>query len=148
MNHMQGVYVTGSAEETKELAKEFAAKLKQGTTLCLFGELAAGKTTFTQGLGEYFGITRLTSPTYVIVAEYPLKTTHNHITTLIHIDLYRLKSRWETKAFDLDEIWSDPANLTVIEWSDRLENYLPKDRYEIRFKNLGVSSREINIKLI
>lgn len=148
MNHMQGVYVTGSAEETKELAREFAGKLKAGITLCLFGELAAGKTTFTQGLGEYFGISRMTSPTYVIVAEYPLKTTHDHIKTLYHIDLYRLTSRWETKAFDMDEIWSDPANLTVIEWPDRLEDYLPKSRYEIRFKNLGVSSREINIKLI
>lgn len=145
---MQGVYVTGSAEETKELAREFAGKLKEGITLCLFGELAAGKTTFTQGLGEYFGITRLTSPTYVIVAEYPLKTTRDHIKTLYHIDLYRLKSRWESKSFDLPEIWSNPDNLTVIEWSDRLGGYLPKDRYEIRFKNLDASSREINIKLI
>ena len=148
MNHMQGVYITGSAEETKELAKEFAGKLKKGTTLCLFGELAAGKTTFTQGLGEYFGITRLTSPTYVIVSEYPVKTTHDHIKTLYHIDLYRLKSHRETKAFDLSEIWSDPANLTVIEWSDRLEDYLPKDRYEIRFKNAGANTREINIQMI
>ncbi|MEK7064337.1 MAG: tRNA (adenosine(37)-N6)-threonylcarbamoyltransferase complex ATPase subunit type 1 TsaE [Patescibacteria group bacterium] len=148
MNHMQGVYVTGSAEETKELAKEFAGKLKQGITLCLFGELAAGKTTFTQGLGEYFGITRMTSPTYVIVSEYPLKSGLDHIKTLYHIDLYRLKSRQEAKAFDLDEIWSDPANLTVIEWPDCLENYLPKDRYEINFKNLGVNAREITMKLI
>ena len=148
MNHMQGVYVTGSAEETKELAKEFAGKLKQGITLCLFGELAAGKTTFTQGLGEYFGITRMTSPTYVIMAEYPLKITHDHIKTLYHIDLYRLKSRWEIKSFDLDEIWSDPTNLTVIEWPDCLENYLPKDRYEIRFKNDGATTREIDIKMI
>lgn len=148
MNHMQGVYVTGSAEETKELAREFAGKLKVGITLCLFGELAAGKTTFTQGLGEYFGISRMTSPTYTIVAEYPLEVTHDHLKTLYHIDLYRLKSHWEAKAFDLTEIWSDKSNLVVIEWPERLEDYLPKSRSEIRFKNLGVSSREINIQLI
>lgn len=148
MNHMQGVYVTGSAEETKDLAREFAGKLKEGITLCLFGELAAGKTTFTQGLGEYFGITRMTSPTYTIVAEYPLKVTHDHLKSLYHIDLYRLKSHWEANAFDLTEIWSDTSNLVVIEWPERLEDFLPKSRYEIRFKNLGVSSREINIKLI
>lgn len=142
---MQGVYVTGSADETKALAGEFAAKLKRGITLCLFGDLAAGKTTFTQGLGEYFGLDRMTSPTYTIVSEYPLQNAHDHIRTIYHIDLYRLKSHWEIKAFDLAEVWIDPANLTVIEWPDRLENYLPKDRYEIKFKNLGVSSREINI---
>lgn len=147
MNHMQGIYVTGSAEETKELARQFAGKLKQGTTLCLFGELAAGKTTFTQGLGEYFGVDRMTSPTYIIVQEYPVKTNHEHIKTICHIDLYRLKSRWEAKAFDLAEIWSDPENLTIIEWPDRLEDYLPKDRYEIRFKNAGATAREITIKL-
>ena len=90
----------------------------------------------------------MTSPTYVIMAEYPLKITHDHIKTLYHIDLYRLKSRWEIKSFDLDEIWSDPTNLTVIEWPDCLENYLPKDRYEIRFKNDGATTREIDIKMI
>src|SRR3990167_5102830 len=113
MNHMQGVYVTGSAEETKELAKEFAAKLKQGITLCLFGELAAGKTTFTQGLGEFFGIGRMLSPTYTIIRQYPLGEKHNHLRTLYHIDLYRLKSASEARSFDLSELWSDPANLVV-----------------------------------
>lgn len=145
---MQGTYVTGSAEETKELAREFAGKLKRGITLCLFGELGTGKTTFTQGLGEYFGLIRMTSPTYTIVQEYPLAVSHDHIRTLYHIDLYRLKSVWELKAFDLAEIWSDPANLIALEWPDRLENYFPKDRYEIRFKNVGATAREINIQLI
>lgn len=148
MNHMEGVYVTGSAEETKQLAREFAAKLKKGTTLCLFGELAAGKTTFTQGLGEFFGISRMLSPTYTIIRQYPLSVKHDHLKTLYHIDLYRLKSISEARSFDLSELWSDPANLIVVEWSDRLDDYLPKDRYEIRFKNEGVDAREITFKRI
>lgn len=148
MNHMQGVYVTGSAEETKQLAREFAVKLKKGVTLCLFGELATGKTTFTQGLGEFFGLSRMLSPTYTIIRQYPLSVKHDHLKTFYHIDLYRLKSISEARSFDLSELWSDPANLVVVEWSNRLDDYLPKDRYEIRFENLGTSSREINIKLI
>ncbi len=145
---MQGTYVTGSAEETKELAKEFAGKLKQGTTLCLFGELATGKTTFTQGLGEYFNIGRMTSPTYVIVNQYPVSPLQSPIKTFYHLDLYRLKNYWEIKAFDLDELWDQAENLIVVEWPQRLENYLPKSRYEIDFKPLGIETREITFKLI
>lgn len=145
---MEGTYITGSAEETKALASQFVKELKEGITLCLHGDLAAGKTTFTQGLGEYYQIDRLTSPTYVIVHQYPLPTSQSLIKTFYHIDLYRLKSYEEIKAFDVDELWSDKSNLIVIEWPERLADHLPKSRYEINFKNLNVDSREITIKHI
>ncbi len=145
---MEGTYVTGSAEETKDLAKKFAKELKEGITLCLHGELAAGKTTFTQGLGEYYGLDRMTSPTYVIVHQYSVTPPESLIKTFYHVDLYRLKNYWEIRAFDVDELWSDKSNLIVVEWPERLETYLPKSRYEINFKNLGVDSREITVKLI
>lgn len=146
MNHMEGSFVTGSAQETKELARQFAKKLKKGITLCLYGDLAAGKTTFTQGLGEYFGIDKMLSPTFVFVRQYKLKETFDHVKYLYHIDLYRLKSIDETKSFDLPEIWSDPANLVVIEWPDRLDGFLPTDRYDIRFKTAEPESREITFE--
>lgn len=145
---MEGTFITGSAEETKTLAKEFARGLKQGITLCLYGDLAAGKTTFTQGLGEYFGLDRLTSPTYIIVHQYPVTTSETKIKTFYHVDLYRLKSYWEIKAFSIDELWNDQANLIVVEWPERLEDYLPKSRYEIKFRVLSPDTREIIFKLI
>ncbi len=145
---MEGTYITGSAEETKALATEFAKELKEGITVCLHGELAAGKTTFTQGLGEFYQIDRMTSPTYVIVHQYPVKVPESVIKTFYHIDLYRLKSIWEIKAFDIDELWSDKSNLIVVEWSERLEDHLPKSRYEINFKTISVDAREITFKLI
>jgi tRNA threonylcarbamoyladenosine biosynthesis protein TsaE len=145
---MEGIYVTGFAEETKALAKKFAKELKEGTTLCLQGQLAAGKTTFTQGLGEFFGIEKMTSPTYTIVHQYPIAFPESKIKTFYHVDLYRLKNYWEIKAFDLAELWDDKSNLIVVEWPERLENYLPKSRYEINFKIIGPDSREITIKFI
>ncbi|OGD70669.1 tRNA (adenosine(37)-N6)-threonylcarbamoyltransferase complex ATPase subunit type 1 TsaE [Candidatus Collierbacteria bacterium RIFCSPLOWO2_01_FULL_50_23] len=145
---MEGTYVTGSVEETKDLAKEFAKELKEGITLCLNGELATGKTTFTQGLGEYFGLDRMTSPTYVIVHQYPINPPESLIKTFYHVDLYRLKNYWEIRAFSLDELWSEKSNLIVVEWPERLETYLPKSRYEINFKTLGADSREVTLKLI
>lgn len=145
---MEGIFVTGSAAETKALAKEFAGKLKEGITLCLTGELGSGKTTFTQGLGEYYGLTRMTSPTYIIVSQHEVNLSESKIKTLYHVDLYRLKNYWEIKAFSLDELWDDKSNLIVVEWPERLENYLPKSRYEIKFKNLAQDAREITSKLI
>lgn len=141
---MEEVHLTNSAKETKELGKKIAEELEGGTTLCLYGELAAGKTTLTQGLGEYFGIDRIISPTYIILRQY--KTTDPTITTFNHIDLYRLSSYKETKSFDLDETWSDPNATTVIEWPDRLEDHLPIPRYDINFEILSENERKITIK--
>ncbi|MBI2326044.1 tRNA (adenosine(37)-N6)-threonylcarbamoyltransferase complex ATPase subunit type 1 TsaE [Candidatus Collierbacteria bacterium] len=145
---MEGIYVTSSAEETKALAKKFAKELKEGTTLCLHGELAAGKTTFTQGLGEFYGIDRMTSPTYVIVHQYPIDHDWTKIKTFYHVDLYRLENHTEIKSFSIDELWDDKSNLIVVEWPERLEGHLPKSRYEINFKTLGIDTREITLKLI
>lgn len=145
---MEGIFITGSAEETKALAKEFAGKLKEGIALCLSGELGSGKTTFTQGLGEYYGLTRMTSPTYIIVSQYPVNLAESKIRTFYHVDLYRLKNYWEIRAFSIDELWDDKSNLLVVEWPERLESYLPRSRYEIKFKSLGLDTREITSKLI
>jgi len=145
---MEGIYVTGSAEETKSLACQFAKELKGGITLCLHGELAAGKTTFTQGLGEFYGIDRMTSPTYVIVHQYPINSPKSKIKIFYHVDLYRLNNHTEIKAFDLDELWDDKSNLIVVEWPERLGDHLPKSRYEINFKIIGTDAREITFELI
>ncbi|KKS66520.1 MAG: hypothetical protein UV37_C0021G0005 [Candidatus Collierbacteria bacterium GW2011_GWA1_42_60] len=102
---METTFISTSYEETREIAKKFADKLEKGTTICLYGELAAGKTTFTQGIGQALGIDRLVSPTFLIMRQYPV-TNHPVIKTLFHLDLYRLNSIEDIKAFDVEEIWS------------------------------------------
>lgn len=141
---MDQLFVSASTKETQALAQEIAARLEKGTTICLYGPLAAGKTTFTQGLASYFGLTRLVSPTYLIMREYPV-TTHPLIKTLFHLDLYRLNTIDEIKAFDVEEIWSDPSNLLVIEWPEKFIDILPKKRIDIHFKATGDDQREIKI---
>ncbi|KKT69121.1 MAG: hypothetical protein UW64_C0004G0043 [Microgenomates group bacterium GW2011_GWC1_44_37] len=115
---MEQLFVSSSTEETQEIAGRLASGLEKGTTLCLYGSLAAGKTTFTQGLAYFFGISRLVSPTFIIMRQYPVNS-HPVIKTLYHLDLYRLNSIEEIKAFDVEEIWSDPTNLLVIEWPEK-----------------------------
>jgi tRNA threonylcarbamoyladenosine biosynthesis protein TsaE len=140
---METTFVSTSYEETREIAQKFAEKLEKGTTVCLYGELAAGKTTFTQGIGKAFGIERLVSPTFLIMRQYPVK--HPVIKTLFHLDLYRLNSIEDIKAFDVEEIWSSPENLLVIEWPEKFEKNLPKNRFDIFFKANGDNERQITI---
>lgn len=142
---MENTFVSTSYKETREIAQKFAEKLEKGTTICLYGQLAAGKTTFTQGIGKAFGIKRLVSPTFLIMRQYPV-TTHPVIKTLFHLDLYRLNSIEDIKAFDVEEIWSSPENLLVIEWPEKFEDNLPKERFDIFFKANGENEREIKIK--
>ena len=141
---METTLVATSYEETREIAQNFAKKLEKGTTICLYGELAAGKTTFTQGIGKELGLDRLVSPTFLIMRQYPIEN-HPVIKTLYHLDLYRLDSIEDIKAFDVEEIWSSPENLLVIEWPEKFKEYLPKKRYDIFFKQNGENEREIRI---
>jgi len=141
---MENTFVSTSYEETRQIAENFLEKIEKGTTLCLYGELAAGKTTFTQGIGKALGIERLVSPTFLIMRQYPV-TNHPVIKTLYHLDLYRLDSVEDIKAFDVEEIWSSPENLLVIEWPEKFKEYLPKKRFDIFFKANGENERDIRI---
>ena len=141
---MEKTYISTSFEETREIASNLASKLEKGTTLCLYGELAAGKTTFAQGLGKFFGLDRLVSPTFIIMRQYPIKN-HPVIKTFYHLDLYRLNSVEDIKAFAVEEIWSDPENLLVIEWPEKFRDFLPKNRYDIYFKANGENERQIRL---
>jgi tRNA threonylcarbamoyladenosine biosynthesis protein TsaE len=142
---MEKVLISTSPEDTKQIAEDFVGKLESGTVVCLSGALAAGKTTFSQYIGKFLGIDRMTSPTFVIMRQYPV-TKHPKIKTLYHLDLYRLESPEEIKAFNLEEIWSDPTNLLLIEWPEKFLELLPKDRFDISLKSTGPFQREITIR--
>jgi tRNA threonylcarbamoyladenosine biosynthesis protein TsaE len=123
--------IISSAEEMEAFAKNFAKKLNPGDQLGLIGELGAGKTTFVRGL--YEGLTDyqdddiiVSSPTFTIVQEYPLK---NH-QSLIHLDLYRLN-----QLSDYDELGLEENKLAqsilVIEWVDKFKELSDQLTYEI-----------------
>lgn len=126
--------ITKSARETQKVGEGIAKKIKGGGVVCLYGDLGAGKTTLVQGIARGLGIKkRVISPTFIIMRNYD---------RLYHIDLYRLD---DAKTLGLEEIWSDPANILLIEWPERAESMLPKNRWEIRLKQLGEKLREITV---
>lgn len=111
----------------QSFARALAGELHAGDVLILTGELGAGKTTFTQGLGEGLGVREgITSPTFVLSRIHPSLTGGP---ALVHVDAYRLGSAEELE--DLDLIDTVDESVTVVEWGrDRAEG-LSESRLEI-----------------
>lgn len=115
------------AEATRDLGRALAAHLRAGDLLVLTGELGAGKTTLTQGIGEGLGVRgQVASPTFIIAR------SHRSLgggPDLVHVDAYRLGSLAELDALDLDSSLED--SVTVVEWGHGLAEALAEDRLEI-----------------
>ncbi|WP_458108991.1 tRNA (adenosine(37)-N6)-threonylcarbamoyltransferase complex ATPase subunit type 1 TsaE [Arthrobacter sp. R3-55] len=121
-----------TAEQTHALAAALGGVLEAGDLLVLTGELGAGKTTFTQGLGEGLGVRAgIISPTFVLVRIHPNLADGPRPggPDLVHVDAYRLDSSAEIDDIDLENTM-DTA-VTVVEWGrDRVE-HLSDSRLEI-----------------
>jgi len=142
---MKHDYITHSDTETQKLGEEFAGSVKPGDIICLFGNLGAGKTTFSKGFATGLGITsRIISPTFTLVREHEVQNPR--IKKLYHIDLYRLENLSEIESIGLSEIFEDKQAVVLIEWAEKLGDNLPKNRYEIRFKQSDNDSRAITIE--
>ncbi|TNB71046.1 tRNA (adenosine(37)-N6)-threonylcarbamoyltransferase complex ATPase subunit type 1 TsaE [Arthrobacter sp. BB-1] len=125
-------FTATTAEQTHALAVSLAAALEAGDLLVLSGELGAGKTTFTQGLGEGLGVREgIISPTFVLVRIHPNLADGPRPggPDLVHVDAYRLGSAAEIDDIDLENTMD--SAVTVVEWGrDRVE-HLSESRLEI-----------------
>ncbi len=109
------------------MAAALAAVLVDGDLLVLTGDLGAGKTCFTQGLGRGLGIEdRITSPTFTLANRYDGRLRLNHL------DVYRLESLAETMDLGLAELLED--GVTVVEWGDKIGGVLPLDHLVIALR--------------
>jgi len=62
---------------------------------------------------------------------------------LYHLDCYRIKNSQDVLALDFKEIISEPKNIVLIEWAEKIKRILPKDKIWIKFEILGKSQRLI-----
>jgi tRNA threonylcarbamoyladenosine biosynthesis protein TsaE len=117
--------------------------LPNGTTVALCGTLGAGKTRLVQAIAEAAGVDRrdVLSPTFVLIQEYHGRRP------IYHIDAYRLRDEDEFLALGPEEYF-DGDGLVLIEWADRVENALPKERLEIRIEVTGPESRRFEVVAI
>jgi tRNA threonylcarbamoyladenosine biosynthesis protein TsaE len=116
-----------SAEETRGLGERLASVLRAGDLVILTGDLGAGKTTFTQGLGEGLGVRGgITSPTFVISRVHPSLSGGP---ALVHVDAYRLGGIVELDDLDLDTSLDEAV--TVVEWGEGVAEGLTDTRLEV-----------------
>ena len=121
--------ISNSADETLALGRKIAPLLKKGDVLVMTGDLGAGKTLFTTGILDFFEKKdEVSSPTFTIVNEYDLKEDLK----LFHFDVYRLESPEEFLAIGGDEFFE--RGICLIEWGEKIEEYLPKDVLRINIK--------------
>ncbi|NEC90869.1 tRNA (adenosine(37)-N6)-threonylcarbamoyltransferase complex ATPase subunit type 1 TsaE [Streptomyces sp. SID12501] len=117
-----------SPDEMRELGRRLAGQLRAGDLVMLTGELGAGKTTLTRGLGEGLGVRgAVTSPTFVIARVHP---SLGDGPPLVHVDAYRLGGGLDDME-DLDLDVSLPESVIVVEWGEGKVEELTDDRLHL-----------------
>ncbi len=136
--------ISNSEEETKLIGRKFAKDLKKGDVIVLTGDLGSGKTKFTEGVLQFFGLeNEISSPTFNIVNEYV-----NGEVNVYHFDVYRLEDEDEFYAIGGEEYFE--KGICLIEWGEMIESALPNKYTQISFsRNLNDENlREIVIEEI
>lgn len=131
--------ISNSPEETEEIAVSLAEHLVPGDVVAMHGELGAGKTAFVRGLARGLGIvSRVTSPTFTIVNEYPGKIP------LFHFDMYRLSGSDELYEIGWED-YLDRGGICICEWSEIAPDAFPESAINVYISKLGDNEREIKI---
>ncbi|MBY8866877.1 tRNA (adenosine(37)-N6)-threonylcarbamoyltransferase complex ATPase subunit type 1 TsaE [Streptomyces sennicomposti] len=124
-----------------ELGRRLAKLLRAGDLVMLSGELGAGKTTLTRGLGEGLGVRgAVTSPTFVIARVHP---SLGDGPPLVHVDAYRLGGGLDEME-DLDLDVSLPDSVVVVEWGEGKVEELTDERLQVRIhRAVGDTTDEV-----
>lgn len=136
---MKIIYTVNNLEDTKKIAELLAKHLTKEIIL-LNGDVGAGKTT----LANFFinalctEYQTVTSPTFTIVQSYD--TT---VGLIYHLDLYRIENENELQNLGIDEILLETC---LVEWSEKLGSYTPKNYIKITISILSENTRELEIE--
>jgi len=143
---MQLHFELDTLDDTARLGRALAGLLQAGDTVALEGDLGAGKTTLVRTIAGARGIDTalVSSPTYVIVNEYPpARGTEPHV---VHVDAYRLTSAEDLDALGWDRL-ADGSSIMLIEWPERIADALPTDNTAtLRLRTTGEESRALELE--
>ena len=126
-----------SEEDTVCLAQNIESEKFPNMVICLYGELGSGKTVFAKAFGHAMGIDGVTSSTFNIIKEYVGELP------LYHMDVYRVNDNVEN--LGIDEYYTK-GGVTIIEWADLIQDYLPEERLDIKFKIVNENTRVLILK--
>ena len=133
--------ISSSPEASFETARRLAESMKLPAHVLLYGDLGAGKTTFTRGLAAGFGVERIddvSSPTFTLINEYRGRVR------IYHIDLYRVEAGG-LQGLGLEDIFDDPNAAVIVEWAERLADFETPGATRVYLEYVDESSRKIEI---
>ena len=137
---MEKTIFVENLEATLSLGKKLGELLQPGMLITLDGDLGAGKTTFTKGIGQGLQIKRvINSPTFTILKQYRGRLH------LSHFDAYRLEGQDNYLGFE--EIF-DSDDVCVVEWPEFISDILPEKRLEIQINKIDENARKFVLKAI
>jgi len=114
---------TSGVRQTRALGQRVGRAARPGLTVALVGSLGAGKTCLVKGMAEGLGVADaddLTSPTFLIIKEYPGPLW------LYHVDAYRLGGADDLENIGFAELLRC-GGVVCVEWADRVAEALPAD---------------------
>mgnify|MGYP004566156147 FL=1 len=127
---------TRNETETVEIAQNLESEKFPNMVICLYGDLGSGKTVFSKAFAQALEIEEpVTSPTFNIIKEY----TSGEM-PLYHMDVYRLDGNVEGLGI---EDYFHKNGIVIIEWADTIQDYLPEERLDIKFKIIDEDSRTL-----
>ena len=135
---MQYKITTYSEDDTIELAQNIESEKFPNMVICLIGDLGSGKTVFAKAFAKALGINdNITSPTFNIIKEYD-----GGEMKMFHMDVYRLSDIKQDLGI---EEYFTKRGVCIIEWADLIEDILPKNRLDIKFKMVDENTRQLII---
>lgn len=133
---------TYSEEETIELARNLSSRLSKRGLIALIGDLGSGKTVFAKGVAKavnYKDYLYVNSPSFVIMKEYAGEGK------LYHYDVYRLNVENFHDTLDYERYFYGEG-ITVVEWADKIEEYLPEEYIEVKIESVDKNERVFKIR--
>lgn len=129
--------VTHSPEETAHLAGTIGKIIREGTVICLDGELGVGKTLFVRALARTLGVeSDVTSPTFNLMNIYEAACP------IVHFDLYRITSEEELEDIGFYEYAEATEGIVLIEWAEKFPDAIPADHLSVRIDALDAEKRK------
>ena len=130
-----------STEAMQEFGEQLGSALKGGEVIELIGDIGAGKTTLTKGIGKALQVDEdVQSPTFTLSRVYESPSG----ITLAHYDFYRLPDPGVLR-MELAEMTTGEHNVTVIEWADVVADVLPSDRLQITIRATADDARILKL---
>ncbi len=124
----------------EDYARRLALQLRRGDSLALKGEVGAGKTVFARALIQAIALeaTEVTSPTFQLMLPYEVVLPQGGLSTLWHLDLYRIEEEKELDHLGLEEIW---PHIVLIEWPEIARAFLPPHTLHIEIQSASQPDR-------